>query len=283
MKKLYLSVLALTFFLAVVSGCSSGENSQQDKEQTSKQVEQKEQTGTLHFKANGEDFVRQGFTSKDGWDIAFEHVYVNLAAVTGYQSEPAYKAEDGGKIQPKNKVALSEAHVVDLAKGSENADPILVGQVEDVPVGHYNAISWKMVHAETGPSKGYSLAVTGEAVKDGKTVNFTIKDGTEYKYTGGEYIGDERKGFVKEGEKAELEMTFHFDHVFGDAGAPADGGLNAAAPGFDPFAEAAENGTLNASISELEDKMCSEDYKMLKNVLPTLGHVGEGHCHVEVL
>jgi len=31
-------------------------------------------TGTLQFVANGEDFIRQGFTSKDGWNISFDEV-----------------------------------------------------------------------------------------------------------------------------------------------------------------------------------------------------------------
>ena len=29
--------------------------------------------GSLVLVANGEDFVRQGFVSKDGWSINFEH------------------------------------------------------------------------------------------------------------------------------------------------------------------------------------------------------------------
>ena len=34
--------------------------------------------GTLELRANGEDFIRQGFTSKDGWQIEFDHVYTNI-------------------------------------------------------------------------------------------------------------------------------------------------------------------------------------------------------------
>jgi len=36
-------------------------------------------TGKLQFYANGEDFVRQGFVSKDGWSISFDHVYITLS------------------------------------------------------------------------------------------------------------------------------------------------------------------------------------------------------------
>ncbi|RYD06119.1 hypothetical protein N752_06205 [Desulforamulus aquiferis] len=35
-------------------------------------------------------------------------------------------------------------------------------------------------------------------------------------------------------------------------------------------------------MTTLKEKLSAEDYKMLVDVLPSLGHVGEGHCHVEV-
>ena len=47
-------------------------------------------------------------------------------------------------------------------------------------------------------------------------------------------------------------MTFHFDHIFGDAEMPLDDDLNALAPGFDPFAGVAGgSGTLQIDMSEL--------------------------------
>jgi hypothetical protein len=47
-------------------------------------------TGTLEFYANGEDFVRQGFVSKDGWSIQFDHVYITLDGIAAYQTDPPY-------------------------------------------------------------------------------------------------------------------------------------------------------------------------------------------------
>jgi len=54
--------------------------------------------GTLQFHANGEDFVRQGFVSKDGWAITFDHVYVTLADATAYQSDPPYDPHAGSDV-----------------------------------------------------------------------------------------------------------------------------------------------------------------------------------------
>ncbi|MEA3408081.1 MAG: DUF4382 domain-containing protein, partial [Chloroflexota bacterium] len=171
--------------------------------------------GTLQFKANGEDFVRQGFVSKDGWAITFEHIYVNLADVTAYQADPPYDPHEGGEIKAETEVALEGTHTVDLAKGDENASPILVGEVTEAPTGHYNAISWKMIPASSGPADGHSLIIDGTAKKDDQVIQFAIKDGSEYLYACGEYVGDERKGFVEKDSPGEVEMTFHFDHIFG--------------------------------------------------------------------
>jgi hypothetical protein len=237
--------------------------------------------GTLQFYANGEDFVRQGFVSKDGWAITFDHVYITLADITAYQSDPPYDPHAGSDVQAKVQVSLDGTHTVDLAEGGEDADPILVGEVSDASEGQYNAIHWKMAKASSGPASGYSLVVVGMAEKEGQTVNFTIKVEQEYEYTCGEYVGDERKGILQKDGTADLEMTFHFDHIFGDAETPLDDELNVGAPGFEPFAGIAEGGMLDVDMAGLQAKLSAEDNQMLVDILPTLGHVGEGHCHSE--
>jgi len=80
---------------------------------------------------------------------------------------------------------------------------------------------------------------------------------------------------------ADMEMTFHFDHIFGDAETPMDDGLNVSALGFEPFASVAEGGALDVDMAGLQAKLSAGDYQMLVDILPTLGHVGEGHCHCD--
>lgn len=273
MKRLFPSVVILMFFVAAVfSGCGSS-----DQNKTAV-----EESGVLQFTANGEDFVRQGFISKDGWDITFDHVYVTLSDIIAYQADPPYDADKGGEVHAKIKMNLPGTHTVDLAEGNEDAAPILVGEVKDAPVGYYNAISWNMVEASEGLAEGYPLAVIGKAVKDDNTINFILKFEKEYEYIGGEYIGEERKGILQADGTADLEMTFHFDHIFGDAETPADDGLNVCALGFEPFAALAEDGTVDVDMAMLKAEFSSEDYqKLLEEVLTTLGHVGEGHTHIE--
>ena len=237
--------------------------------------------GTLQFHANGEDFVRQGFVSKDGWAIAFDHVYVTLSDVTGYQSSPPYDPHTETEVSAKAKAALPGAHTVDLAEGGRDAEPIFVGEVADAREGHFNAIHWAMTQAASGPAKGYALAIAGTAVKDGQTIQFTIKVENEYEYTCGEYVGDERKGILAKGSTADQEMTFHFDHIFGDGELQMDDDLNIGAPGFEPFARIAEGGTLDVDMAGLKARMEAEAYEKLVDILPTLGLVGEGHCHCE--
>jgi len=215
--------------------------------------------GILQINANGEDFVRQGFVSKDGWSINFDHVYITLSDVTVCQTDPPYDPHSDVNMKCDVKVSLPKTYTVDLAEGGEDAPPILVDEVPDAPAGHYNAISWKMVKATSGPAAGYSLVMIGTAEKDGQSVDFTIDVEEECGYSCGEYVGDERKGIVVEGGTADLEMTFHFDHIFGDAETPLDEELNLGALGFEPFAE---GGEVDLNMAELH-----------------LGHVGEGHCH----
>ena len=242
-----LAISVLSFFIVALIGCTGGG-----------------EVGTLQFHANGEDFVREGFVSKDGWSINFNHVYITLADVTAYQSDPPYDPHWGGELKGEVKVDLDKVYTVDLAEGGADAPPILVGEVKNAPAGHYNAISWKMVKASSGPASGYSLVMIGTAEKDGRSVDFTINVDEECGYSCGEYVGDERKGILEKGGTADLEMTFHFDHIFGDAEAPMDDELNLAALGFEPFVDIAEGGKVDLNMGELH-----------------LGHVGEGHCYCE--
>lgn len=271
MKKLLPVMLVLIFVAAVTfTGCGAG-------------VQEEAPSGTLQFRANGEDFIQQGFVAKDGWALTFDHVYITLADAIAYQAEPPFEPEKGDEIQAETKVSLPSTHLVDLAAGDAEAPPILVGEVAEVPVGHYNAISWHMVKAAAGPTEGYSLVIMGQAEKEGEIVDFTIKVEQEYACTAGEFVGEERKGIVQEGGVADLEMTFHFDHLFGDAGAPVDDAINVGALGFEPFAAVAENGTVDVDLAVLETKFSPADYQQLKKKLSSLPHVGEGHCYVKVL
>ena len=217
--------------------------------------------GTLQFYANGEDFVRQGFVSKDGWNINFDHVYITLADITAYQTDPPYDPHTGGDIDGEVAVGFDKAYTIDLAQGGEDASPILVDEVTDAPAGHYNAISWSMVKAESGVADGHSLVMIGTAEKEGRVVDFTINIDAQCSYDGGEYVGDARKGILSEGGTSDLEMTFHFDHIFGDAGTPLDDELNQGALGFEHFIAFAAGGTVDINMVSMH-----------------LGHVGEGHC-----
>lgn len=235
------------------------------------------ETGTLVVRANGEDFVRQGFTTKDGWEVSFDHVYVTLADVTAYQAEPAYEPEKSAEISAKEQVSLGDSITVDLAEGDDAAEPIKVAEVE-APAGRYNALAWEMVPAPAGPSEGYPLMLVGTATKDGETVDFTLKMSEELGFSCGDFVGEERKGILTAGDTADVEATFHFDHLFGDGEAPPDDEINTGALGFDPLAALATDGQLEATSEELEQQLSDQQYQTLLEILPSLGHVGEGHC-----
>ena len=269
MKKLFLlaslSLLVPTFLI----GCASQETL---KSSTSNEK------GTLSLVANGEDFVRQGFVSKDGWRISFDHVYVTLADVAAYQTDPPFDPDAGDTIKAKETVILlDKPKTVDLAEDPEDAQPILVAQVE-APTGQYNVLSWEVVEAGEGPAEGQTIVLDGTATKDGQTIDFLIGFNQRLNYACGEFVGDERKGILKATAESEVETTFHFDHIFGDANAPADDPLNTGAVGFQPMVTLAEDGTLEVDVAILKKELSSEDYQTFQKAIAGLGHVGEGHC-----
>ncbi|MDO5652643.1 MAG: hypothetical protein Q4G39_00850 [Brachymonas sp.] len=222
------------------------------------------QNGTLQFQANGEELTTKGFRApkltKDGWALKFTNVYVALSDVTAYQTSAPYDADKNGDIPVKSQVALPGMHVVDLVKGADKEGLVPVGQVQ-APAGHYNAISWKVTPAKSGPAAGYATVFVGKATKAGKTVDFKLvsKEGATYRC--GEYVGDERKGFLAANGKSNMEMTFHLDHIFGDASAGAGHDMNKTAVGFAPFAK---GGTHTIALKGKH-----------------IGHAGEGHCNVQ--
>ncbi|NEP82092.1 MAG: hypothetical protein F6K39_30480 [Okeania sp. SIO3B3] len=141
---------------ALLSSCQT-----QTTETETEQTQTTDNTpGTLKLRANGEDFVREGFVTKDGWKVTFDQLYANLVEVTAYQTDPPYNAETGGKPEAKEQVILTQSKTVDLAEGDETAEAILVSEVS-APPGRYNALSWKMAKATAGPAQGYSLLING--------------------------------------------------------------------------------------------------------------------------
>lgn len=234
--------------------------------------------GTLQIQANGEDFIRQGFSSKDGWNIIFDHVYINLTDITAYQSDPPFNPEVDSQIQATEKVVLDKIYTVDLAKGGTDATPIPVESLTDVPAGQYNALSWKMVKATEGVAQGHTLVMIGKAEKDGQAIDFTIALNQSLEFVCGEFVGDERKGILVSGGMTNLEATFHFDHLFGDANKPTNDTTNVEALGFEPFATLSKDRKINVDQKQLESRLSSPEYQKLQDILSSLGHVGEGHC-----
>lgn len=222
--------------------------------------------GTLQFFANGEELATEGFLApkltKDGWTLTFSHIFVNLAEITAFQADPPYDAHKGGPIAAKAQVALEGTYTVDLVMDAGDEPPVLVGEAVNAPAGHYNALSWKMAKAQEGPLAGYSMVLTGKAEKDGQVVKFQLYSDEERTYRCGEFVGDERKGFLEQGGLADLEMTFHLDHIFGRADKPADDDMNVQALGFAPFSDGAKKHAVKLQGLHI-------------------GHAGEGHCSVE--
>ena len=111
MKKNFLLASLTLLAPTLLIGC--GSNSQETTQtetpaETNTQAQGSGETGTLALVANGEDFVRQGFVTKDGWQIDFNHVYVTLDDVTAYQTDPPFDPDQSGELKATEEVTLLE-------------------------------------------------------------------------------------------------------------------------------------------------------------------------------
>jgi hypothetical protein len=280
------SAIALTpFFLTACETPDTADTTAPTETPTETTETAVTQTGTLTLVAEGEDYIREGFVSKDGWQLNFDHVYVTLADVQAHQVEPPFDPQQGDQLEPQETVVLVDTPTtVDLAEGDEDADPIVVTQTE-APAGTYNALSWRMVRGEEGTSAaGGSIVMNGTATREAETIDFLISLDRELEYVCGEFVGEERKGILQAGDTAEVETTFHFDHIFGKSDTPTDDPQfhthDDGAVGFEPFAQLAQNAKLEVDQATLEQQLSPQDYQTLQEALAGLGHVGEGHCSV---
>lgn len=343
---------------AALAGCSDDDATESPEQET----------GTLKFLANGEDFIRHPFVSKDGWEIAFSNFYVNIYGPTAIQGvveeeEPdaqvqvVYKSSSEWRVRPAHAghphtgisaggdhVALAGDYLVDLHQSPEDPpeERTRVGTIVrrdafDNPVltGNYNTLNFRLKPLEFSADRytgtcpamtneecddtalgmvvdgmSYTIRMKGTATCDDvqacgfeEVVGFDIlllpvldgnPDASGLAWSSCAWVGDGQPGLVTANGTGEIEMTFHSDHIFGDAEGDAE--LNDFAPGFAPFARLA---TANASCGPGEDRciVATEQelydgwyelrnthpemgyvYGMLIYSLGTVGHCGEGHC-----
>lgn len=240
-----------------------------------------EASGTLQFVANGEDFVRRGFMSKDQWQITLDHLFVTLDQITASQTSLVDGDVGRSEGTDTDVIALDSSVTVDLAAGDAQAPPIQVAAVS-APAGHYRGLAWRMIPASKGPAKGSSLLLQGTATRQDQIVPFTLSLDPILGFRCGEYVGEERKGILRANQTAELEATFHFDHFFGNGAAALDDDVNQGALGFAPLAQLAQAGQVDLNMDQLMTQLSPENAKKLQELLPGLGHVGEGHCEAEL-
>lgn len=220
------------------------------------------ETGNLAIYANGEDLATEGFQGEkltaDGWRLSFDHIYVTVSDVTAHQVSQPYDAHAGGEFQTLVSAPTLNTTTLDLVDADAD-DRVLIDTVT-APSGHFNAMSWRITPAEDGAWAGYSLVLIGTATRDDQSVDFTLLSDNAIEHRCGEFVGDERKGFLDAGGTAEQEITFHLDHIFGRSDKATADPMNQAAIGFEPFAE---GGTQPLTLDGLH-----------------IGHVGEGHCAI---
>jgi len=224
-------------------------------------------TGNILFTANGEEFIVSGLVSKDGWDIQFENVLVNISSPEAYNPG-----------QPELKTVLEGHHLVDLKKGTSNKPEVTIGITANVEKGNYQSLKFSLKQMESGEYAGYSIVLKGSAKKDNINIPFLIKLDEELTFDGREgYVGDHIKGILQPGKTTDVEMTFHFDHIFGNSDAGDESHVNSESPGFEFFLSYMKDNKIDVNQ---EMTKSNRQYEKLILGIETLGHLGEGHCEI---
>lgn len=233
--------------------------------------------GHLNLTANGESFVQDGLISRDGWAIAFDHVYVTVSDVVASQHQVAGAKTDD--VEPLMVAFASSPLTIDLVTPKGEPRGVLVERQQG-PAGYYNTLDWSMAPSigADATSKQPGLRLLGRATKDDQTIEFDLSLEPAYRYTCGAFVGDTRKGVVPEDGSGEVEITLHIDHLFGDGTLPADDLVNQESLGVDPFVAIAQTPQLVLDRDALKTYLSAPDYNKLTNALLGIGHVGEGHC-----
>lgn len=283
--------LSLTVFLAA---CSDDDDDDEDPG-----------SGTIVFLTNGEDFIREGFTTVDGYDISFDNFYINVYGPTAFQVAesasdddddddtteerassliPQHAGHDHSEIgEGTAHVSLTGDYFVDLAQGSAPAE---LGSIEDVAVGNYNYLNFTVRPATSDSEElvdgyeGFSIVMIGQAVTGTTTIDFEIKLTEEMSFINCGPVAD-NAGVVANGGEATVDLTFHSDHIFGDYETIGEeDSVNGISIGFGPFAALAVDGTANLTQEDLAAGFEASIYTKFIEAVKTLGHTGEAHCYL---
>ena len=278
--------------------------------------------GTIEFHANGEGFVADGFISEDGWAISFDNVYVSIASPTAYQIVQNEEIKKRHAGHPHSNIPEGSAHAtlegnyfLDLKRNTGSI--FTIGSVTNRPVGNYNYLNFSIKNISAGneytsllnsgdttdPSEytGYSLIMIGDAqhIDTGTEINFTIKIAQEINFSNcGPLLDLDEDGIadgvLASGATASTQLTFHFDHIFGDyeegtGSYPVDEEIMSYwGVGFNYFMNVAglanDGGTYTMNITQEDMKSAANNalmnalYFQFTETMKTVGHAGEAHC-----
>lgn len=218
--------IAPALALAVAAGCSS---------------EDDVGTGGLALTVSGGEAMRLGFPHLegevehafvDGWRVSFDRYVVVLGAVQLSEPGGAVEGEFAGPV------------AVDLAADDGAAQPLAT--LEALPATRLD-VGFELQVATEGTAgtaaaadvakmaaEGWSVLVSGQASKDGRTVTFELGLATPARYTRCTNGTDNTRGLVIENNKTTgAQLNAHAVHLFWDR-IGTDAELR-----FDPFAAAA--------------------------------------------
>ena len=192
-----------------------------------------------------DELLQQGFTSKDFWQIRFEHLYITF---------------DG------------KGRTIDLSDGDEPLSAILSqwqGNEANIKGAsdQTSQLSGRIMKATSGPSQGYGIYFQGKAYRENSQVAFTIKFEQEFLVKCPFQSNSQSTSQNTSKSKTDVALSLRLENLFGDARLPADGRVNRVALGFDAFAELAEKDSLVIDMATLKQRLAPEAFNTLEKQL----------------
>lgn len=201
-----------------------------------------------------DELLQQGFTSKDFWQIRFEHVYITFDG-KGRTIDLSDGDEPLGAI-------LSQWRGNEMNTASDATNPAKSSQ-----------LSGRIIKASGGPSQGYSIYLQGKAYRENNRIEFTLKFEQDF------LVKCPSQGSGK--SKSDGALSLRLENLFGDARLPAEGEVNQGALGFDALTELAEKESLTMDMAMLKQRLSPEAIATLQKQLGRLIYLGDQVCETK--
>ncbi|MBZ0270715.1 hypothetical protein K8I61_01665 [bacterium] len=239
-------------------------------------------SGDLDFVIDGGAELRGEITSKDGWRLVWDHVYVHLTDVVAWRADIAKHAGethdgDAGEAGDEHVSPPVNDFYVELTKAAEPSVFITAG---GVPAGRYGMIEFNL--SPDTPKHGdddvfgnaFTILVDADKDEEHLFLTVTVRDAYEFLDCG----PNPDVAPVTPESAGQAVVGIDASPIFGNVNLAGDDPLNEASIGFQPFADAATTEVLVVKHHDLHDTLGDDLAERFLDSLALAGRTGAARC-----